>query len=277
MALSRFNRDYLLTVQVAAGRAVEIRPPIRIAFTVDKSTAGGLNKMTARIYNLQESNRLALVKDKEKQKNIPVALSVGYKDSVKLLFKGTVFKGSNFREGPDFVTEIECLDGGFDFLNSFTSQTVKGKNTAINAILGDMPNTGKGKITTVPEITRPKVLVGASAKLIDSLIDEGMTWYIDEEKLYILRDDEVISSYVPVVSAETGLLNTPTRDMSKVTFNTLLNPVLKLGGLCQLISTSAPHLNGVYRIVTMSYSGDNYGSEWSQAVTGFLAGSYRVV
>lgn len=274
---SRFDRDYELAIQVGTDKAVIVRPPIRIAFDVEKSVAGGLNKATVQVYNLEESNRLALVKDAESPKRIPLSLRVGYSGELRLLFKGTVHRGQNSREGADMVTELECLDGGFDLLNSFTSATVRGGQRAVDQILDDMPNTTPGKINTRPPLIRPRVLVGASAKIIDDLLGEDETWFIDGEQLYIMRRDQVAGSFVPVVRAGTGLLNTPTREQSKVTFESLINPTLKIGGLCQLISNTAPHLNGVYKITEMGYYGDNYGAEWGQSVTGFLAGGYEVI
>ena len=274
---SRFNRDFKLTIRAAGGQSVTVTPPMRVSFSADKSVSGGLNKFTARIYNLKPANRLALAKDTEQQKRIPLTFEAGYQGTLHTLFKGTVHRGSNFREGPDLITELECLDGGFDYLNSFTAQTVKGKRRAIEAVLNDMPNTGTGKLTEQGALTRPKVLVGQSAKIIDTLVGEDETWYIDDEKLYIIKKSEVINSFIPVVTAATGLLNTPTREQSKITFETLMNPTLKIGGLCKVQSASAPHLDGVYKIDTMGYNGDNYGSTWSQTVTGLLSSNYTVL
>lgn len=275
--LSRFNRDFSLSVEVSGGQAITVTPPLRVSFNASKAVSGGLNKLTVRLYNLRESNRLALAKDAEQQKRIPLSFSVGYSGNLQLLFKGTVHRGQNFRDGADLVTELECLDGGYDFLNSFTSQTVRGKTKAVDAILKDMPNTKRGKFTEQQQLIRPKVLVGSSAKLIDELIGETETWYIDDERLFIVKQNDVVSSFIPVVSAETGLRDTPVREQSKVTFNTVLNPTLKLAGLCQLVSQLAPHLNGVYRIESMGYAGDNYGSDWGQAVTALPATGYNVL
>lgn len=277
MPLSRFNRDYEVVVRVRDMQTVTIKPPMRLSFDSAKSVAGGLNKLTARIYNLQQSNRLALVKDAEQIKRIPLTFRVGYEGTMQLVFKGTVHRGLNFREGPDQVTELECLDGGFDFLNSFTARTVKGKQRAIDAILGDMPNTGKGKMSDQPVLVRPRVLMGASAKLIDDIVDSGESWYIDDEKLYIIKTDEVVSNFIPVVNAASGLLNTPTREMSKVTFESLMNPTLKIGIRCRLASTSAPHLDGTYKIIEMGQSGDTHGAKWQQSVTGLLISGASVL
>lgn len=277
MPQSRFDRDYELTIQVEQRRAVVITPPMRIAFSADKSVSGGLNKITVKAYNLTEANRLAIQKDPEQQKRIPFSLRVGYSGSLGLIFKGTVFKASSRREGAEIVTEIEGLDGGFDFLNSYVNRTVKGKDSAISGILSDLPNTQRGKITGQSALIRPKVMVGSAMTVLDSLIDEGATWYVDDERLYVLKQDDVISSYIPLVSSDTGLVNTPDREQSRVTFETLMNPALKIGGLCQLESITAPQLNGVYRIDSMGYSGDNYGNDWKQSVTAILTNEYTVI
>jgi hypothetical protein len=275
--LDRFGRDYELRAQILGGEVI-VRPPMRIAFQGDKSIAGGLNKIQIKIYNLAEKKRLALVKDSEDSSvRIPLQLSVGYQGNRELIFKGTVHTGSNSRQGADMITTLDGLDGGFDFLNSYTSRTVEGGRRAIDTCLKDMPNTQVGKITKRPTLTRPKVLVGNSAKLIEDTIGDGETWFIDDEQLFIMKDNEVVSRFIPVVSAETGLLNTPEREQKKVTFRTLMNPAVKIGRRVNLLSSTAPHLNGVYKIETISYQGDNYGDEWSQTCTGFLAAGVTVL
>ena len=257
---------------------VDVVPPLRVSFSASKSIRGGLNKLTIRAYNLNQSNRTAIAKDAEDpSKHIPLSFSVGYDGHLKLLFKGTVHRGENFREGADLVTQIECLDGGFDHLNSFTSKTVKGKDAAVDAVLSDMPNTKKGKITNQGQLIRPRVLVGSSTNLIDELLDDGETWYIDNERLYIIKKGDVTGSFIPVISAETGLINTPTREMYLITFDTILNPSIRIGGLCEMKSQLAPQYNGIYKVETIVYNGDNYGSDWKQSITGTIAKGYKVI
>jgi len=109
------------------------------------------------------------------------------------------------------------------------------------------------------------------------MVGPGETWYIDNEQLFVIKDTEVTSGLKPVVSAETGLISTPTRDSSLVTFETLMNPTVKIGGLASLKSATAPHLDGIYRIETISYSGDNYGDAWTQTCTGTLAAEAKSI
>jgi hypothetical protein len=247
-------------------RAITIKPPLRITFDCQKSVTGGLNKLTLQIYNLKSDNRFKLAKDPEEQKRIPIILKVGYLGQIETIFKGTVHKGENAGPSPDLVTTLECLDGGFDFINSFTSRSVKGKEFAVDSILKDMPNTEKGKITPQNSLIRPKVLVGNSAKLIDQQLLENESWYIDDEKLYIIKENEVVSQFIPVVNAQTGLINTPQRQDARLTFDTMMNPTIRIGTRVKLQSKNAPHLDGIYKIDSMSYKGDNYGNEWTQSV-----------
>lgn len=277
MAQSRFNRNFELIIGVDATTNITVTPPFRVTFSADKSVAGGLNKINLAVYNLKESNRLKIAKDPEQQKYTPVEFRVGYGDDMRTLFKGSVHKAANVKQGADFITTIEGLDGGHDFINSFTSRTVIGKGVAVSEILKDMPNTARGKIAAQQQLVRPKVLVGSSTKLIADMLDEGQTWFIDNEQLYIIEDDQVVSSFIPVVNSDSGLLTTPTREQSRISFETMMNPALRIGGLMRMDSVTAPQMNGIYRIDTMGYSGDNYGNDWKQSVIALPSNNYRVL
>lgn len=272
----RFNRDYELVMRIG-NQALIVKPPIRITFSCDKTISGTLNKSKLTIYNLKESTRLALVKDPEQVKKIAIGLSIGYENRLERLFSGDVYRGYNRRQGAEYITSLEIYDGGYDFFNSFTSKTVRTKEQAINSILEDMPNTNKGKFTEMSQMARPKVLVGNSYKLIDELIGDDENYYIDNGQLFITKNKEVTTSYIPLVTAKTGLLNTPQREQQKVTFETMMNPSLRIGNLCALQCVTAPHLNGNYKIESISYTGDTDGQDWRQTVTGYLASSYKVI
>ena len=274
--MNRFIRDYQLTIGVGS-RAVVVRPPIKITFSATKSTDTNLNKLILKIWNLKPSNRLALVKDEDDDSYIPLELSVGYQAKTQLLFRGSVRIGEYTREGADYTNTIECLDGGTDALKSFTSVTVRGKDEAIRAALGDMPNTGAGSITEYGDLVRPKVIVGNSARVITDMLDEDESMFIDNEQLFVLRNDEVRGTQAPLVSAKTGLIGVPESSKDEVTFSTLMNPLLQVAGLCKLESIMAPDLNGIYRIKRMDYSGDSDGNDWSQLVTVKRAQNYKVV
>jgi len=262
--MTQFNRDYFLVVEYD-NVSVEIRPPMRIVFDGYKSTGGGLNKLTVMIYNLKESTRLKLIKDPEQQKRINVTLQVGYKGQLRDVFKGQIYKASSSRSGADYITKLESLDGGFAFFNSKTTKTIKSKDNAINQVLIDA-GLERGAISLPSQLTRPKVMVGNSIQLLDDFLEDGYSWYIDNGKLNIINENgEALQGFIPVVSPETGLITTPSREMSIITFDTLINPSIVLGGLCQLISTVAPHINGKHKVYEIGFKGDYDGDSWQMS------------
>jgi len=296
--VDRFLRDYRLTIGIGS-QAVTILPPFRIVFTADKSDDPTLNKMTVKIDGLNDSKRRILVRDKDDKppKNVkadadgnpapkkelrandsryfPVELQVGYLGRLETIFRGSVDEAGSTREGPQFVTTLTCLDGGHDFLNSFVSTSVTSKSAAIDAVLGTMPNTKKGKIGAQKDITRPKILVGNSMATIQEMLDPDQRWFIDDERLNILSEKEVVSGYIPVVSAETGLQNIEPKK-KEIIMNMWMNTSIKVGGLVQLISTVSPGANGIYKVRLITYNGDYEGSDWMMKVSGDLAEEYVV-
>jgi hypothetical protein len=261
----RFDRDYTLKLQIDT-RIFTIKPDIRVTFDGSKSISGGLNSCNMEIYNLNPDKRRALVKDAEEQKLFPVELSVGYKNNLLLLFKGTVHIAGTRRSGTDYITKFECLDGGHALATSSISLTVTKRKDAIMKLLEHMNGITLGSIPELEEYQRPLVMVGNPFNLISKLINEKTeTWFIADEKLYILKDGDALGTIVTLVSPETGLLDTPERKDKLVTFSTVINPAIKIGERVMLKSTTAEHLNGTYKVQTIQYKGDYTGSDWSQS------------
>jgi hypothetical protein len=273
---NRFSRDFELTIGLGTSQVI-IVPPFNISFSaVESSLNKALNKLNVSIPGLQESTRQKLIKyELDKDKYFPIQLKVGYQGKMYRAFKGSVRTGELSRSGATFVNSLECYDGHPDFTQAFTSRSVKGKQQAIDAILSDMPNTGKGAITTLQETTRPKVLIGSSSHLL-ATIAEGKEFYIKDEKIFILGEDDVSSLIAPLVSAGTGLKGTPQQDHIDTTFQTVLNPTLKIGNLCKIQSVTNPALNGVYRIYQITTDG-TYKGAWGQVVTCRKAVNSKVV
>lgn len=275
---SNFNRDYRLTVTSGTTQKI-ISPPFRFAFNCNESIkGGGPNKLQGQIYGLAKDTRNMFRRDEDDDRKVFVSLDIGYDGALKNVFSGDVSTGSSRLTRNAYITQFAALDGGDDYINAYTSKTVSGKDNAINSIIEDMPSTTKGKVTaTFPELSRPKVLMGASSELIEDLVGQDKDFYIKDGKVNIISEDEVTLEYVPKVSAKTGLLNTPSKQDKKVTFETVMNPYLTIGGRCDLESFVDERLNGVYKIEMIRYSGDTRGVAWKQAVTCVLLDNYKVV
>ncbi len=314
--METFYRDYRLTVGIG-NQAVIIEPPMSVSFkaleTVDKKSLG---KLSASINGLKPSTRLQLVKAEDDKKYIPIRLEVGYNGKLRQVFQGSVKSGAVNREGPIHVVSLECEDGGHDYINSFTSRTVRGKEQVVDSVLLDMPNTKKGSVTSQQQLIRPKVLVGSSSKILTDMLAPDESFFIKDERVHILKDNEVTSGNIPVVNARSGLLNTPqstkgsaqadgsqkpastnspkndpggvskddvdsstlvSQVKGQIVFDTRLNPMLRIGGLCAMESYTNPALNGVYKIYQIETSGQYTGAAWSQKVTARPAGNYKVI
>lgn len=313
--MDTFYRDYRLTVGIG-NQAVIIEPPITVSFkaleTVDKKSLG---KLSVSINGLKPSTRLQLLKSEDEEKYIPVRLEVGYDGKLRQVFQGSVKSGAVKREGAIHIVSLECEDGGHDYINAFTSRTVRGKDQVVDSVLQDMPNTKKGSVTKQQALIRPKVLVGSSSKILTDTLAPDESFFIKDERVHILKANEVTSGNIPVVNARSGLLNTPQatkisaqddggkkaktptnepdsdpagkkdtdsstlapQSKGQLVFDTKLNPMLRIGGLCALESVTNPALNGVYKIYQIETSGQNNGAAWHQKVVCQPAGNYHVV
>ena len=313
--MDTFYRDYRLTVGIG-NQAVIIEPPITVSFkaleTVDKKSLG---KLSVSINGLKPSTRLQLLKSEDEEKYIPVRLEVGYDGKLRQVFQGSVKSGAVKREGAIHIVNLECEDGGHDYINAFTSRTVRGKDQVVDSVLQDMPNTKKGSVTKQQALIRPKVLVGSSSKILTDTLAPDESFFIKDERVHILKANEVTSGNIPVVNARSGLLNTPQAtkisaqddggkkakkptnepdtdpagkkdtdsstlaksSKGQIVFDTKLNPMLVIGGLCAVESVTNPALNGVYKIYQIETSGQNNGAAWYQKVVCQPAGNYSVV
>ncbi|WP_313051825.1 hypothetical protein [Atlantibacter hermannii] len=313
--METFYRDYRLTVGIG-NQAVIIQPPITISFKILESVnKKSLGKLSVSVNGLKPSTRLQLVKAEDEEKYIPVRLEVGYNGRLRQVFQGSVKSGAVKREGPIHIVSLECEDGGHDYINAFTSRTVRGKNQVVDSVLQDMPNTKKGSVTKQQALIRPKVLVGSSSKIISDMLAPDEDFFIKDERLHILKSHEVTSGNIPVVNARSGLLNTPQAtkisaqddggkkakkptnepdtdpagkkdtdsstlaksSKGQIVFDTKLNPMLVIGGLCAVESVTNPALNGVYKIYQIETSGQNNGAAWYQKIVCQPAVNYRVV
>ncbi|WP_251854086.1 hypothetical protein [Enterobacter asburiae] len=313
--METFYRDYRLTVGIG-NQAVIIEPPMSVSFkaleSVDKKSLG---KLSVSINGLKPSTRLQLVKAEDDEKYIPVRLEVGYDGRLRQVFQGSVKSGTVKREGAGHPVSLECEDGGHDYINAFTSRTVRGKDQVVDSVLQDMPNTKKGSVTKQQALIRPKVLVGSSSKILTDMLSPDESFFIKDERVHILKSNEVTSGNIPVVNARSGLLNTPQStkisaqddggkkgktptnepdtdpagkkdtdsstlaksSKGQIVFDTKLNPMLVIGGLCAVESVTNPALNGVYKIYQIETSGQNNGAAWYQKVVCQPAGNYAVI
>ena len=275
----RFGRNYKLFIRLTESDVVEIKPPLRIQFEAKKTIISDVNELKLKIYNLNRDKRNKLIKDKAQQgendRYLQVILQVGYDDLIDV-FIGNVYEAGSVKQGADYITTLTCKDGGFDFRNSFTSKSVSASVSIVDELLKDMPNTNKGKVTAQPPRARPKVLVGATTELIQDNLSDDETYFIDNEQLNIIKQDELVDDFAVEVSSNTGLLNSPQKQETFIIAETLMNPAIKCGGQVNLIS-QLEDLNDLYRVDTIEFKGDYRGQEWGQTLYMRKSTGFKVV
>jgi hypothetical protein len=144
-----FGRDWRVLVQrqgqILGGQGVvpatEVLAPIRIQFTATKNLATAPNTLDLRITNLAEGTRRQL-KDRDAQ----VQLEAGYTDDwmtvdgrrvLPTMFQGNARTIDHVREGPDWVTRIQCGDGEVTAAFSQISRTW-GPGTVVGDVARDL-------------------------------------------------------------------------------------------------------------------------------------------
>ncbi len=266
----RFIRNYELRIQVPNIGTFLIRPPITIKFDFTKDQYNGVNKGTIEIYNLEPLKRDAIFKDKENGTPvILVDLRVGYGDTLETIIQGSVFQASTGKQDKDYVTKMEVWDGLKAFTESFVSTTVTRQSEVNTAILNSMEGITAGGFTTKQDTIFPIVLYGSSTDILKKEIgvDRELYWYIDSNKLFITKGNDVLSFQATDVNPETGLIGTPTRLNKVVNVKSLINPAIKIAGLVNIQSVISTNLNGIYRVEGIKYTGNYRGDEWFMELT----------
>lgn len=260
-----FFRDYELLV-ADGDKAVKIIPPFKIAFSFTKDiTADSPAVGQVQLYNLSPSRRQDLAQYQYRDRHIQVQLSVGYLTTgLKLLFSGSLSRVTLAKQGTEIITALEVADGGYAFRTATISRAVTSKEDAFTAAAGTMQGVRKGTQTKQRPLGRPKIMTGFSFDELRKLRHEDEQVYIDNGQLHIVKRNEVHNGTAELISADTGLMETPVIDDKDIlTFKCVLNPNISVGYQIALESAVSPGLNGVYRVEGITYSGESDTGDWS--------------
>lgn len=262
MSDQKFGRNYVLTV---AGTnfttPLTIKLPISIEFDITRNTLTSANVCQIRLYNLSKDHRNALRRNATGY-SYPyesVELKAGYGNNLPVIFSGNVSQAWSVREGVNFVTQIECFDGGFAFTNGQTNLTVPSgtpNQIVIGNLIKSLPNVTLGAVGNYPGSTSKKnTYSGNTTAVLRQLTGGG--FFIDNGMGNALGNNEYASGNGPsvTINAATGLLNTPVLEQTIVRFDMIFEPLLVPGAGATLISTTEPFFNGFYKITSVKHRG----------------------
>jgi hypothetical protein len=275
--VDKFNRKFRIQIARNDNKGtVEIDPPFSIEFSVMKSTLGSANICNIRIYNLSLKTRESIHRDfLASGENLQaINFFAGYQDNMPLLVSGNVNKCWSVRQGVNIVTNIDCWDAG----RAYSGILLDGKppypkgtprKTIIRDLMLELQRRAGVEIGAIGDI-QGVINKGYSATgtIIYALQEfTADNFFIENNKSYVLQDDETITGVYRTLDASTGLISTPERAQEFVTVTTVFEPRLRLSQLINLKATTVERYNSQYKIMSIQHSGTISDTISGQATT----------
>ena len=254
--------------------------PLTVEFNIERNTFASANTATFNIYNLSPSTRSAkgglFFQDRFNTSDNKIAtFKAGYNGKMTVCFKGRIQECYSRRQGTEIITTMQCIDLGVptDYINvTFEAGTTKKdayKNIVQNLGLIELGSIGslEGSYLT------PVTFEGKPLDILNE-ISEGHT-YIDNSVVNTLMPNECLDLGVPILNADTGLINTPQRRDSQIIAEGIFNPNAIVGQLVEVQSQTANEFSGTFQLCGLNHSGVISGATAGTRVTryNFLVGA----
>lgn len=248
---------------------------LTVRFKVDKSLAATPNKAEIHILNLNPEHRAQV----ESMPQVPVLLEAGYEDGSSVLFLGKLRTARSVRDAEGWITSLSSGDGELEYQKGRVSVAIKkstqtdvGLREIVKALgvaegnLKDAVNKIKGNALG-QMFAAGTVFHGQAAREMTNVCRScGLTWSIQDGKLQFLELREALKGEAILLSAATGLVDSPTVDPKGVMkCRMLLAPDVFPGRLLVLKSAA---VEGQYRIEKTTHTGDTAGTDWFVDVEG---------
>lgn len=234
--------------------------PFTLEFDITRNTLSSANVASFRIYNLNENTRNKIRKDQFDQDIFQkIVLQAGYGPGPQwpVVFTGNINQAWSVREGNNFITQIECYDGGYAFANATVNTAFQNGTPQFN-ILENMV-AGLSEYEIQPgvigsyngQISRGNSYSGNTADILRELSGNG--FFVDNGKANCLNENECFEGILQVIDSNSGLLGTPVREQTLISFDMLFEPRLLCGQIIQLKSSTAANFNQYYKVVSIKH------------------------
>lgn len=289
-------RQWKRRVQVAVGKAGSglLAENLRIQFEVVKTVEAAPNAAVIRIFNLHPDNEAKIKNEFDE-----VLVNAGYEGAMRLIFRGNIKHVHRFRDGNDYVTEIEAADGDKDFRNAVMNETLAAGTTTAQLVgraVATFSATTKGHVQVNDRARlRGKVISGNTRDVLrDVSRESGANWSIQDGQLVIVSTNDVLPGEAIVIQADTGMLGAPEINDKGIAVKALLNSQVRVNGAIKLDNngirakrqqsqslatqrerreTNDPlgrenkglvrlDPDGIYKVIKLTHKGDNRGQDW---------------
>lgn len=266
----KFGRSYSLSVQDRDHDTVLIAPPLTLELDIERKLLSAANFTRLRIYNLKQKTRDRLRRDFfDPDFNRSIEIKAGYGNNIPVVATGQVHRCWSAREGVNMVTTIESYDAGNAFVRDFVNYNTAAGATQkqqIEAVLGGLTDATIGFIGDYPGVSSRGVAhSGNPIDIANELSGGGV--FIDNGKVYCLRDHEFVPGSAFEINSASGLLGTPMLEQTNLNFDMLFEPQLHIGQQCRLDSITASNYNGLYKVVSIHHKGTISEAVCGEAIT----------
>jgi hypothetical protein len=286
----QFHRRARLTIAVPVGErlneyganVVEVTD-LRFTFKVTKNLAKEPNTAEVELWNLSEQTRAEM-----QDKVLRVTLEAGYGDDLSTVFVGDSRHVDSAPEGPDWKTKIELGDGERAYRHGRVRESFRAgaRVTAVLQKVADSMQLDSTQVLGVDGLRGRQYVAGyvahgrASRELDKILKGYGYEWSVQDGKLQVLAPEAATAESVVDLSAESGLVGSPTMNTPSPTqqldpftgkvktrrgkptlkARALLRPDIKPGR--RVLVTSVTGIHGLFKVTEAVHSGDTRGSDW---------------
>lgn len=274
----KFGRTYKMSIQ---GQYFTWEPkfPTTLEFDVNRSTFASANKATFTLYNLQQAARRDIYFDRFVQnERRKVILQAGYVGSpvLPVIFQGDMRVAWTERRGVDWVTNIECFDGGFAFYNALAGLSLPPGYTmksAAAAIVRKMEPYGVtlGKVSEIelPNQQTGIVFPGNAWDELQKLVPGPGQVFVDNGVCNILNPQDFLQTpTIPIISPQSGLVGTPRKQGNLIDTLSIFDPQYIIGQLAELKSSETWLNSPRLKVVGLHHYGRISGVESGDLMTG---------
>lgn len=258
--MDKLGRNYTLEIETSDGGKLTVTLPFTIEFDITRNTLTSANVCQVRIYNLSLLNRNQIRFNASDYGTFRgIKLRAGYGNNLAVIFQGNISQAWSVREGVNFITQIECYDGGFAFANGQTNLQFSAgtlQRDVIRAIMAGLPRVAIGVIGDYPgAIARGNTYSGNATAILADITGGG--FFVDGGKAYALGTNEFIAAVngTTVINSQSGLLGTPVVEQTIVRFDIVFEPGLNVGQRILLDSITEANFNGLYKVTGVKQRG----------------------
>lgn len=248
--------------------------PLTIEINVVRSVLATANTGTFLIYNLGQETRNILFKDRfTGTLDRRITIMAGYEQEPKLptIFQGNIVSCYSYRRGPNWITEIEAMDGIYGIQNGQVDQTFPipyDIKNVVKEIIGTMPGIIEGAIGAIESQNNRGITASGNSWDILHKIVKDATPFIDNGRANILKGNEYIQEggLLDVINSETGILETPRRFDARLDVQVLFTPQMIVGQKVKLQTEDGVY-NGDFIVKGVSHRATISGAVGGPAIT----------